>query len=50
MTSQLRYSEDASICIVQDEDGEFRAASQEDMDTLPVGKDLTDEEIALLDD
>lgn len=46
----IRYSEDGSICIVQDTDGTFHVPSQEEMDTLDVGKDLTDEEIALLDD
>lgn len=49
MKAQIRFSEDGSINIVQDEDGEFRYATQEDMDTLPVGEDLTDEEIDELD-
>lgn len=44
----IRYSADASICIV-DEDGSFTVATQEDMDTLPVGVDLTDEEVDGLD-
>lgn len=49
MKEQIRYSADAAICIVQDEDGAFRCADQQDMDTLPVGDDLTAEEIDLLD-
>ena len=40
----IRFSEDASICMVQDGD-EFRCATQADMDTLSVGDDLTTEEI-----
>ena len=40
----IRFSEDASICMVQDGD-EFRCATQADMDTLLVGDDLTTEEI-----
>ncbi len=47
---QLRYSPDATICIVQDDDGAFRVATQEDMDTLPVGEDLTADEVASLHD
>lgn len=46
---QIRYSNDAMICIV-DDGGEFRVATQEDMNTLPVGEDLTREEIELLED
>ena len=49
MTEQIRYSADASICIVQTSDGDFRVADQRDMDTLPVGPDLTEEEIDRLD-
>lgn len=49
MAETIRYSADASICIVETEDGDFRVATQRDMDTLPVGKDLTDEEIERLD-
>ena len=48
--AQVRFSPDASTCIVQDDDGTFRVASQTDMDTLEVGEDLTDEEIASLDE
>ena len=46
----IRYSKDASICIVHNsETGEYSCPTQGDMDTLPVGPDLTDEEILLLD-
>lgn len=44
----IRYSADASICIV-DDNGEFRVSTQEDMDTLTVGEDLTEEEIEFMD-
>jgi len=45
----IRYSADDAICMV-DDDGEFRAATQEEMGTLPLGPDLTPEEIATLAD
>lgn len=45
-TEVIRYSEDGQINIVQDlATGEFRCADQHDMDTLPVGQDLTQAEI-----
>ena len=43
-------TQDASICIVQDDDGTFRVATQEDVNTLDVGEDLTDDEIETLDE
>ena len=46
----IRYSTDSLICIVQEKDGKFRVATQEDMDTLEEGPDLTEREIELLDD
>jgi len=46
----IQYSHDASICLVATERGEFRVATQDDMDTLPVGPDLSDEEIELLEE
>lgn len=50
-TETIRYSKDGSINMVHNaETGEFRIATQDDMDTLQVGEDLTDEEIALLDE
>lgn len=50
MPAQIRMSPDGSITMVQDEDGTFHIPSQDEMDTLEVGEDLTEEEIALLDD
>ena len=50
MSAVIRYSADGSVCIVQEEDGSFRVATQDDMDTLEVGPDLTDEDIELLDE
>ncbi len=44
-TRQLRISQDGSINMVQEEDGSLTVALQEDIDTLPVGPDLTQEEI-----
>ncbi len=49
MKACIRFSADATICMKQDEDGELHAPTQEDLDNLPVGPDLTDEEIQLLD-
>lgn len=49
MAAVVRYSMDASICIVQEDDGSFRVATQEDMETLEVGEDLTEEEVEELD-
>lgn len=49
----LRFSSDASIVIVFVQDGHttyFHVADQADMDRLPVGKNLTEEEITGLDD
>ena len=46
----IRYSADSLICTVQEKDGSFRVATQEDMDTLEVGPDLTEREIQLLDE
>ena len=48
VNAQIRFSSDAAICMVE-EDGKFRCATQDDMDALPVGTDLTDEEIDNLD-
>ena len=46
--AQIRYSKDGAVCIVQ-ENGNFRVATQSDMDTLPIGADLSLEEIDMLD-
>ena len=40
----IRYSEHATICMT-DDDGHFSAPTQEEMDILPVGEDLTEDEI-----
>ena len=48
-TEEIRYSTDGSICMVYDNDGPVRCPTQEDMDTLQVGDDLTAEEIENLD-
>jgi hypothetical protein len=45
----IRCSEDASICMVQRVDGSLECPTQEDMDRLPLGADLTAEEIDGLD-
>ena len=46
MAETIRFSADAMICLVYDDIAEtFRVASQDDMDTLPVGADLTPEEL-----
>ena len=44
----LRFSVDASFCAVE-ENGELSMASQEDIETLPQGPDLTQAEIESLD-
>jgi hypothetical protein len=52
MNEAIRYSEDGMICIVWDTaaDEAVRCATQDDMDTLPVGEDLADDEIETLDE
>lgn len=47
--ARIRYSPDGTIVIIQDPDGDFHVASQEEMDTLEVGDDLSEEEIETLD-
>jgi hypothetical protein len=49
-TLVIRYSPDATISMVWDteEDEAVRCPTQADMDNLPVGADLTDEEISAL--
>jgi hypothetical protein len=51
-TEVIRFSEDAAISIVWDTaaDEAVRCPTQDDMDNLPVGDDLTDEEIETLAD
>lgn len=45
----IRYGE-GGIYLVDDGDGNLRLPTQEEMDSLPVGEDLTDEEIEGLDE
>jgi hypothetical protein len=45
----IRYSTDAAINMVYDGDEPLRCPTQEDMDALPVGPDLTNDEIEMLD-
>jgi hypothetical protein len=47
--SKIRFSEDGSVCVVWADGQALRVPTQHDMDTLPVGDDLTDEELAGLD-
>ena len=48
----IRFSDDGGVNIVWDTSSEapVRVPTQHDLDTLPVGDDLTDDDIARLDD
>ena len=46
---QIRYSEDGSVCMVWSGGEPVRCPTQEDMDTLPVGPDMTAEDINQLE-
>ena len=46
----IRYSDCGSICIVWADDAPVRVPTQHDLDTLPVGDDLKDDDIARMDD
>jgi hypothetical protein len=48
--SKIRFSEDGSVCVVWADGQALRVPTQHDMDTLPVGDDLTADELAGLDD
>lgn len=48
-TTQIRFSDDGQICMVWADGRTVRVPTQHDMDTLPVGEDMTDEEVAGLD-
>lgn len=49
MTQEIRFSEDGKIIIVWDsESGPVRCPNQEDMDNLPVGEDMTEEEMEFI--
>lgn len=46
---EIRYSSDATICMVWSDGEPVRCPTQEDMDTLPVGEDMTDDEVESLE-
>jgi len=46
---EIRYSEDGSISMVWAGGEPVRCPDQDDMDRLPVGPDMTDDEIEELD-
>ena len=46
---QIRYSNDGSICMVWSGGSPLRCPTQDDMDRLPVGPDMTEDDVALLD-
>lgn len=46
---EIRYSADATISMVYSDGQPVRAATQHDMDTLPVGADLTADDVAGLE-
>jgi len=47
--TQIRFSADGSVCMVWADGEAVRVPTQHDMDTLPVGDDMTDDEVAGLD-
>jgi len=47
---QIRYSEDGNVSMVWADGEPVRCPTQEDLDTLPVGQDMTADEVELLDD
>ena len=46
----IRYSTDGAVCMVWSDGEPVRCPTQDDMDTLPVGQDMTDDEVEALDD
>ena len=48
-TEQIRYSADGSVCMVWSGGEPLRCPTQGDMDRLPVGPDMADDEIEQLD-
>jgi hypothetical protein len=48
----IRHSNDGSVSMVWDTDADepVRCPTQDDMDTMPVGEDLTDADVERLDD
>lgn len=49
MDEEIRYSGDGSVCMVWSDESPLRAPTQRDMDNLPVGRDMTEDEVASLD-
>ena len=47
--TQIRFTDDASICMVWEDGKPLRVPTQHDMDTLPVGDDITGDDLMLLD-
>ena len=47
---QIRFSRDDSVSMVWDDGQAVRCPTQHDMDTLPVGADMSDDEANELDD
>jgi hypothetical protein len=47
--TSIRYSADGAICMVWRDGEPLRCPTQRDMDTLPVGADMSDDEVAQLD-
>lgn len=47
---QIRYSEDGSVSMVWSDGEPVRCPTQEDLDTLPVGPDMDQDEVEQLDD
>jgi hypothetical protein len=50
MTTEIRHSADGAVSMVWINGQPARCPTQEDMDTLPVGQDLTTEEVDSLED
>ena len=50
MVEQIRFSTDGSISMVWRDGEPLRCPTQDDTDNLPVGDDMTDEEIEVLDE
>ena len=48
--NKIRYSPDAVVCMVWCGVEPLRCPTQEDMDRLPVGPDMTEDEMDRLDD
>lgn len=45
----IRYSADGTVCMVWADGEPVRCPTQRDMDTLPVGEDMTEDDVARLD-